>query len=244
MQNTGTSFNTTNLATGCVGTVAVASGDVSGDLNPDLAMVCENSKPDVHRADRQACRAPTPSATRSARPWTVSPPDYRAREQSTATPSRTPPSFSGSSTPRRRLADGQGRCVRRTGVLPGRPRPTGVARGDLDGDGLVDLICGNTGADSISVIRSERTAERRPSTSPSVCRHQPGARRLQPGRPARRGGQQHRRQQRHAPPGRGTGHFTFAGNYGTRDPAGRPRRGGLQPRRQPDLAVADSFSDT
>src|SRR5439155_18860613 len=43
LQGSGTSYSTYNFSTGCTGSVSIATGDISGDLLSDLAVVCEGT---------------------------------------------------------------------------------------------------------------------------------------------------------------------------------------------------------
>ncbi|HEV8701139.1 MAG TPA: VCBS repeat-containing protein [Candidatus Polarisedimenticolia bacterium] len=243
LANNGTSLSRTNFTTGCIGTVALASGDISGDLFPDLAVVCETSN---QMCTRRGTGASGPSAFGNSVCTTLAskPSDIVLGHLNTDAFQDAAIAFSLTNTCAVAIADGVGGVSGTPVSYPVGPTPMGIASGDVDGDGDLDLVVANTGAGSITIVL--RGAPPPPSIEVQVG--------LSPvalavadfnldGRLDVAVGNADANNVTLLL-GDGTGHFTDAGSYGTRDlPVGLAVADFNQDSK-PDIAVADSFSDT
>ena len=243
LANSGTSFNRTNFTTGCVGTVSVASGDISGDLFPDLAVVCETSN---QLCTRRGTGASGPSAFGNSLCTTLAskPSDIVLGNLNADAFEDAAIAFSQTNSCSVALSNGVGGITGTPVSYTVGPAPMGIARGDVDGDGNLDLVVANTGDASITIVL--RGTPPPPSIEVPVG--------LSPvavvladfnmdGRLDIAVGNADANDVTLLF-GDGTGHFTDAGSYGTRDLPVGLAVADFNLDSKPDLAVADSFSDT
>jgi len=142
-------FTVTNLPAGCVGAVAVASGDLNADLDNDVAVVCDIS-------DEICTRSGTGTGTFGAQvcttitraPGGVAVGRYNLDVFEDAAVTSTVLGVVATC-----ISDGAGGCIGSPpATFPVGPGPQGIARRDINGDGFNDLVVANNGSNTISAL--------------------------------------------------------------------------------------------
>ena len=243
LQGSGSSFSAFTYTAGCTGPVSVATDDISGDLLPDIAVVCETSN---QMCTRRGTGSSGNSAFGAAVCTTLGgiPTDMALGNFNGDVFADAAISFSALNSVSIAASNGSGGVSGTPLSVPVGLQPAGLARADIDGDGLVDIVVTNSGSGSISFLPAGGSGGP-PIDSPTGL----------------------------APTavvledfnldgeidaavadtddnnvalllGDGTGRFTVAGYFGTRDLPVALSAGDFNNDGKPDLAVADSFSDS
>jgi len=248
MNNGSANFTTTNgLAIGvCDGPVDITSGEISGDINPDLAFVCEVS---THVCTRRgtggsgssAFGAPfctlldaSPSGVALGRY------DYDALQDMAI----TAPAMDWVEIA---ISDGFGGILDIPATFVTGTEPRGVVRGDLNNDGIDDLVVANAGSATVSALLGDGGGAFTYPSIESPAGEAPVAVALADlnldGKldAAVVNGNANNVS---FMLGDGFGNFAKAGDFGVRDLPLSVGVGDFNLDGKPDLAVADNFSDT
>jgi hypothetical protein len=242
-------FSVTTSVMGCTGPVAVSRGEVSGDINLDLAFVCEEptvASPMCVRlgtgaSGSSAFGAPVCTAVTDA-PMGIAlgPYNIDALEDAGVT----------SSSLNRvaiAIADGSGRIVDIPATFAVGPKPKAIVRDDLNGDGFWDLVVTNSGGTTISALLGDGGGIFSVPSIDTVAGQTPTAVAIAD---FNLDGKQDAAVVNTNSNdvalllGDGAGRFTHAGHFGVRSVPIAIAAGDLNGDGKPDLAVADNFSDT
>ncbi|HEU4402577.1 MAG TPA: VCBS repeat-containing protein [Candidatus Polarisedimenticolia bacterium] len=242
-------FTVTNgLPVGCVGTVSVAAGEISGDLNNDIAFVCEN--------DGMMCthKGTGASGASSFGPPVCTPVGVGGSPEAIVLQNFNLDALNDAAIAVRdynhvaiAISDGLGGVVDIPATFPTGAQPEGIAWGLIDSDNYRDLVTANSGSTSVSGLLGDGGGV---FSFPSID-SQAG---LAPTAVAVAdfnldGKNDVAVVNTNANNvslllGDGTGQFYNVGNFGTRDLPTDIAVGNFNCDNKPDLAITDNFNDT
>ncbi|HYS05335.1 MAG TPA: VCBS repeat-containing protein [Candidatus Dormibacteraeota bacterium] len=242
LQGNGTSFANYNFSTGCTGPVSIATGDISGDLLSDLAVVCEGTSQLCTRrgtgASGNGAFGASVCTTLGGIPTDLTLGNFNGDAFADAAIS-----FSALGSVSVALSNGAGGVSGTPVSVPVGLQPSGMASGDVTGDGIADIVVTNSGSNSITVLPGG--AGGAPIESPAGL--SPTALVLADfNMDGKVDAAVANTDDNNVSLllGDGTGRFVSAGYFGTRDLPVALGAGDFNGDGKPDLAVADSFSDS
>ena len=249
--NCSANFSVTNGAqVGCLDPIAVAVGDVNGDGSRDFAIVCETSGDLCSRRGTGTgafgAAVCTPAVTNTAEGLVIGGYNLDAFDDYALTSSPSPP---GVPTDVISIAksDGAGGVLDIPATFPVGLSPRGIVKGDLNGDGFLDLVVANSGSNTISALLGDGGGVFSFPSIDSPAGEAPTALALSD---YNLDGKldvavvNTNANDVSLLLGDGLGHFTRVGDFGTRDLPVAIAAGDCNGDGKPDLAVADNFNDT